>query len=194
MSRTSSKQEEVFRFISDYIASHSYAPSIREIGEAVGLSSTASVYYHLNALQQEGRIRMDRSRKRSITLPDAVQGHIPIVGVVTAGRPILAVEHIEGYLPMDGQTKDRFALRVRGDSMIGAGIFDGDLVVVRQQPDADSGQIVVALLDDEATVKRLHRGEDGSVWLLPENPAYEPIDAKDAAILGRVIALIRTYT
>ena len=181
MSRSSSKQEDVYQFITEYIAAHSYAPSIREIGEAVGLSSTATVYYHLNALQQEGRIRMDKSRKRSITLPDAVIGHVPIVGVVTAGRPILAVEHIEGYLPIDGETHGRFALRVRGDSM-----------VVRQQQDAISGQIVVALLGDEATVKRFHRDETG-VWLLPENPAYEPIDAREANILGRVVALVRNY-
>ncbi|MBR6425011.1 MAG: transcriptional repressor LexA [Oscillospiraceae bacterium] len=192
MSRSSSKQEDVYQFITEYIAAHSYAPSIREIGEAVGLSSTATVYYHLNALQQEGRIRMDKSRKRSITLPDAVIGHVPIVGVVTAGRPILAVEHIEGYLPIDGETHGRFALRVRGDSMVGAGIFEGDLVVVRQQQDAISGRIVVALLGDEATVKRFHRDETG-VWLLPENPAYEPIDAREANILGRVVALVRNY-
>ena len=193
MARTSTKQEEIFRFVSDYIEAHGYAPSIREIGEAVDLKSTATVYYHLGALQKEGRLNMDRARKRSITIPTVQQNRVPIVGVVTAGRPILAVENIEGYLPVDGNTNGRFALRVRGDSMIGAGIHDGDLVVVRTQQDAVNGQIVVALLEDEATVKRFEQNETG-VWLMPENPAYEPIDARYARILGRVVALVRKYS
>ena len=192
MARTSNKQDEIYRFVSDYIAEHNFSPSIREICEAVGLKSTATVYYHLNALRQQGRLDMERDKKRSITVPDAVNHRIPIVGVVTAGHPILAVENIEGYLPADGDPKGRYALRVRGDSMIGAGIFDGDLVVIRPQQDAVNGQIVVALLGDEATVKRFHRGSDG-VWLLPENPAYEPIDAREARILGRVVSLVRKY-
>lgn len=192
MARTSNKQEEVFQFVVEYLEAHSYAPSIREIGEAVGLKSTATVYYHLTALQQQGRLNMDRDKKRSITIPNAAHNRIPIVGVVTAGRPILAVENIEGYLPIEGEARDRYALRVRGDSMIGAGILDGDLVVIRPQQDAVNGQIVVAMLEDEATVKRFHRGPDG-VWLLPENPAYEPIDARNARILGRVVSLVRRF-
>ena len=114
-----------------------------------------------------------------------------MIGVVTAGLPILAVENIESTIPWDGDP-ECFALRVRGDSMIGAGILDGDKVVVRPQPDADNGEIVVALLEDEATVKRLHREKD-EVWLLPENPAYTPIDGRNASILGKVTAVIREY-
>lgn len=187
-----SRQEEILRYIQDYMQKNSYAPSIREIGEAVGLKSTATVHYHLTCLQQQGHLSIERDKRRSISLPSANRGRIPIVGVVTAGRPILALEHIEGYLPTDGSAKDRFALRVRGESMIGAGILDGDLVIVRQQAEALHGQIVVALIGDEATVKRLHFGEDG-VWLLPENPAFEPIDGREARILGRVVGLVRDY-
>ena len=127
-----------------------------------------------------------------ISLPDRLPiGKIPVVGVVTAGVPILAVENIEGYLPWDGD-ESCFALRVRGDSMINAGILSGDKVVVRPQKTAENGQIVVALLDDSATVKRFHR-EKGKVWLLPENPAYEPIDGTDCSILGLVKAVVREY-
>ena len=135
---------------------------------------------------------MDERKKRTITLPAAVHGRaIPVVGVVTAGLPILAVENIEGYLPWDGEA-GCFALRVRGDSMIGAGILDGDRVVVRTQPTADNGEIVVALLGDSATVKRF-RKDGKQIWLLPENPAYDPIDGNQAQIIGKVKAVIRTY-
>jgi len=187
-----SRQDEILSFIQDYMQKNSYAPSVREIGEAVGLKSTATVHYHLSALQQQGLLTMERDKRRSISLPTGSAGHIPIVGVVTAGHPILAQERIEGYLPVDGSTRDRFALRVRGESMIGAGILDGDLVIVRQQSEALNGQIVVALIGDEATVKRLHFDRDG-VWLLPENPAFEPIDGREARILGRVVGLVRDY-
>jgi len=187
-----SRQDEILAFIQDYMQKNSYAPSVREIGEAVGLKSTATVHYHLSALQQQGLLTMERDKRRSISLPTGSAGHIPIVGVVTAGHPILAQERIEGYLPVDGSTRDRFALRVRGESMIGAGILDGDLVIVRQQSEALNGQIVVALIGDEATVKRLHFDRDG-VWLLPENPAFEPIDGREARILGRVVGLVRDY-
>ena len=152
----------------------------------------ATVHYHLNALRDAGLIEMDEMKKRAISLPDAQRAdRIPVVGVVTAGVPILATENIEGYIPWDGES-GCFVLRVRGDSMIGAGILDGDKVVVRPQPDAENGQIVVALLDDSATVKRLKKtGRD--VWLMPENPSYEPIPGNEAKILGRVKALIREY-
>ena len=192
MARTSNKKQEILQFLKEFIRENNYAPSVREICSAVGLQSTATVHYHLNALREEGLISMDEQKKRVITLPDRERaGKIPVVGVVTAGVPILAVENIEGYVPWDGSA-GCVALRVRGDSMIGAGILDGDKVVVQPQETAENGQIVVALLDDSATVKRLKK-QNGSVWLLPENPAYEPIDGTDAAILGRVRGVIREY-
>ena len=181
MARTSNKREQILNFLTQFMNEHGYAPTVREICNAVGLQSTATVHYHLNALRDAGLIEMDEMKKRAISLPDAQRAdRIPVVGVVTAGVPILATGNIEGYIPWDG------------DSMIGAGILDGDKVVVRPQPDAENGQIVVALLDDSATVKRLKKtGRD--VWLMPENPSYEPIPGNEAKILGRVKALIREY-
>lgn len=191
MPRTSDKREQIYQFLRDFTRANGYAPSVREICAAVGLKSTASVHYHMKALAEEGRIDMDASKKRAVSLPGGRLGEIPIVGVVTAGVPILAVEQIEGYLPWD-EDGECFALRVRGDSMIGAGILEGDLVIVRPQPTADNGQIVVALLGDEATVKRLQR-RDGHVWLMPENPAYSPIPGDEAQLVGRVKAVVRKY-
>ena len=192
MARTSNKREQILNFLTQFMNEHGYAPTVREICNAVGLQSTATVHYHLNALRDAGLIEMDEMKKRAISLPDAQRAdRIPVVGVVTAGVPILATENIEGYIPWDGES-GCFVLRVRGDSMIGAGILDGDKVVVRPQPDEENGQIVVALLDDSATVKRLKKtGRD--VWLMPENPSYEPIPGNEAKILGRVKALIREY-
>ena len=192
MARTSNKREQILNFLTQFMNEHGYAPTVREICNAVGLQSTATVHYHLNALRDAGLIEMDEMKKRAISLPDAQRAdRIPVVGVVTAGVPILATENIEGYIPWDGES-GCFVLRVRGDSMIGAGILDGDKVVVRPQPDAENGQIVVALLDDSATVKRLKKtGRD--VWLMPETPSYEPIPGNEAKILGRVKALIREY-
>ncbi len=192
MARTSNKREQILNFLTQFMNEHGYAPTVREICNAVGLQSTATVHYHLNALRDAGLIEMDEMKKRAISLPDAQRAdRIPVVGVVTAGVPILATEHIEGYIPWGGEA-GCFVLRVRGDSMIGAGILDGDKVVVRPQPDAENGEIVVALLDDSATVKRLKKtGRD--VWLMPENPSYEPIPGNEAKILGRVKALIREY-
>ena len=192
MARTSNKREQILNFLTQFMNEHGYAPTVREICNAVGLQSTATVHYHLNALRDAGLIEMDEMKKRAISLPDAQRAdRIPVVGVVTAGVPILATENIEGYIPWDGES-GCFVLRVRGDSMIGAGILDGDKVVVRPQPDAENGQIVVALLDDSATVKRLKKtGRD--VWLMPENPSYEPIPGNEAKILGRAKALIREY-
>ena len=192
MARTSNKREQILNFLTQFMNEHGYAPTVREICNAVGLQSTATVHYHLNALRDAGLIEMDEMKKRAISLPDAQRAdRIPVVGVVTAGVPILATENIEGYIPWDGES-GCFVLRVRGDSMIGAGILDGDKVVVRPQPDAENGQIVVALLDDSATVKRLKKtGRD--VWLMPENPSYEPIPGNEAKLLGRVKALIREY-
>lgn len=192
MARTSNKKAEILDFLNRFIHDNGYAPSVREIAQAVGLRSTATVHYHLNALRDEGAISMDQMKNRTITLSEpARSGHIPIIGVVTAGMPILAVENIEGYIPWDGD-ESCFALRVRGDSMIGAGILDGDKVVVRPQSTADQGEIIVALLDDSATVKRLRR-KNGEVWLMPENPAYPPIDGRAAQIIGKVKAVIREY-
>ena len=192
MARTTNKREQILDFLTRFVNEHGYAPTIREICSAVGLQSTATVHYHLAALREAGLIEMDDMKKRAISLPDAQRAdRIPIVGVVTAGVPILATENIEGYLPWDGEV-GCFVLRVRGDSMIGAGILDGDKVVVRPQKDAENGQIVVALLDDSATVKRLKKA-GREVWLMPENPSYQPIDGREAQILGRVKALYREY-
>ncbi len=192
MGRTSDKQEKILAFLNDYMEEYGYAPSVREICAAVGLKSTATVSYHLNELKRQGRIEGDSSKRRAISLPESRRGgHIPILGVVTAGMPILALENIEGFVPWDGDP-DCYALRIKGDSMINAGILNGDTVVVRPQPDAANGEIVIAMLGDEATCKRFHRGADG-VWLLPENPAFDPIDGRDAVILGKVKAVIREY-
>ena len=192
MARRSDKSDKIVQFVREFTQEHGFAPSIREIGAAVGLRSTASVSYHLQQLQEKGMLVSNGTKgcKRAVVSAQR-PGHIPVVGVVTAGLPILAVENQEGTIPWDGDP-DCFALRVRGDSMIGAGILDGDKVVVRPQPTADDGQIVVALLGDEATVKRLSR-KDGQVWLLPENKKYEPIDGSEAQLIGLVKAVLREY-
>ena len=191
MPRTSNKPEEIMNFVNEFVQEHGYSPSVREIGEAVGLRSTASVSDHLQALQAKGILGAagQKGRKRALAA-GARPGQIPIVGVVTAGMPILAVENQEGTMAWDDP--GCFALRVRGDSMIGAGILSGDKVVVRPQQTADDGQIVVARLGDEATVKRLRR-RHGEIWLMPENEAYPPIDGTQAEIIGIVKAVVREY-
>ena len=192
MPRTSDKGELILEFVSQFVKENGYAPSVREIGAAVGLRSTASVSYHLQALQERGLLQSPGAKGRKRALVSSVRaGQIPIVGVVTAGIPILAVENQEGVMNWDGEPGG-FALRVRGESMIGAGILDGDKVVVRPQSTANDGQIVVARIGDEATVKRLWR-RNGEVWLLPENPAFEPIDGREAEIIGLVKAVVREY-
>ena len=192
MPRTSDKSEKILEFLNQYIRENGYAPSVREIGAAVGLRSTASVSYHINALRERGLLMAPESKGRKRALVTSCRpGQIPVVGVVTAGVPILAVENLEGTMAWDGDP-DCFALRVRGDSMIGAGILSGDTVVVRPQSTARDGQIVVARIGDEATVKRLSR-KNGEVWLLPENDAYEPIDGSEAELVGLVKAVIRKY-
>jgi len=191
VARTSDKQEKILLYLNRYMEENGYAPSVREICAAVGLKSTATVSYHLNELKRRGLIEGDSSKRRALSLPEGRRaGQIPVVGVVTAGLPILATENIEGSVAWNGDP-DCFALRVKGESMIGAGILDGDLVVVRPQPHADHGDIVIALLEDEATCKRLNT-RDG-VWLMPENPAFSPIDGRNASIIGKVKALIREY-
>lgn len=191
MPRTSDKSERILSFVNEFVQENGFAPSVREIGAAVGLRSTASVSYHLNQLQEKGLLQSPgaKGRKRAIVTARR-PGQIPVVGVVTAGLPILAVENQEGTICWDGDPTC-FALRVRGDSMINAAILDGDLVVVRPQQSADDGQIVVARIGDEATVKRLSR-KNGQVWLLPENEAYDPIDGSEAQLIGLVKAVIRS--
>ncbi len=191
MARTSNKAELILAYVSDYVRENGYCPTVREIGAAVGLRSTASVSYQLQQLKEKGLLQMAQKGKKRAICTTQRPGQIPVVGVVTAGVPILAVENQEGSLSWDGDPSC-FALRVRGDSMVGAGILSGDKVIVRPQSTADDGQIVVALLEEEATVKRLSR-RDGKVLLLPENPAYEPIDGTNAQILGVVKGVYRTY-
>ena len=192
MPRTSDKSEQILRFVSQFIQENGYAPSVREIGAGVGLKSTASVSYHLKALQDKGLLQGGERKGRKRAIATGVRaGQIPIVGVVTAGMPILAVENQEGTMPWDGDPSC-FGLRVRGDSMINAGILSGDTVVVRPQQSADDGQIVVARIEDEATVKRLWR-KNGQVWLLPENEAYDPIDGSEAELIGLVKGVVREY-
>ena len=192
MPRTSDKAQRILEYVNQFVQENGYAPSVRGIGAAVGLRSTASVSYHIQALQDKGLLLSPgaKGRKRSI-VTNIRPGQIPVVGVVTAGVPILAVENQEGTMAWDGDP-DCFALRVRGDSMINAGILSGDKVVVRPQQTASDGQIVVARIGDEATVKRL-RCRKGEVWLMPENDAYEPIDGKEAQIIGLVKAVVREY-
>ena len=192
MPRTSNKSEMILDYVNQFVQEYGYAPSIREIGEAVGLRSTASVSYHLRQLQEKGLLMSPGSKGRKRAISTGVRpGQIPVVGLVTAGIPILAVENQEGTIPWEGDP-GCFALRVRGESMIGAGILSGDLVVVRPQQAALDGQIVVARIGDEATVKRLSR-RNGQIWLLPENPDFEPIDGSEAELIGLVKAVIRMY-
>ena len=192
MPRTSDKAQAILEFVNEYTQEYGFAPSVREIGEAVGLRSTASVSYHLQQMKEKGLLYAPRKKgsKRAVVTTQR-PGQIPVVGVVTAGMPILALENREGTISWDGDPSC-FALRVRGDSMIGAGILSGDMVVVRPQPNADDGQIVVARIGDEATVKRLRR-RNGQIWLMPENPDYEPIDGTNAQIIGLVKAVVREY-
>lgn len=192
MPRTSNKAQQILDFVNQFVQENGFAPSVREIGAAVGLRSTASVSYHLQQLQTKGLLLAPggKGRKRSIVTAQR-PGQIPVIGVVTAGMPILALENQEGTISWDGDPAC-FALRVRGDSMINAAILSGDMVVVRPQNTADDGQIVVARIGDEATVKRLRR-RDGQVWLMPENDAYSPIDGSEAELIGIVKAVVREY-
>ncbi len=216
------KKQIVYDYIKSYIDINQYGPSVREICEAVGLSSTSTVHYYLRMLTAEGQILMQTGKKRAISLPKQetrsviqpavstwtdrgsesrraaglepleLRGQlIPVVGTVAAGQPILAEENVDGYLPWEGGS-GWFALRVKGESMKNAGILPGDKVVIRPQQTAENGEIVVALLGDEATVKRFSN-RNGHVWLLPENDEYEPIDGTEASVLGVVRGVVREY-
>ena len=196
------KQAEIYQFILQYTKEHGYPPSVREIGTAVNLKSPSTVHFHMKKLEAEGYILKADGKTRAISLPmeavaeelDSRADQVPVLGSVAAGSPILAEECIEEYLTFDtgGLTGEHFALKVRGESMLYAGILPDDLVVVHRQENFREGDIVVALFEDEATVKTLHR-DNGHIWLLPENPEYQPIDGEGAALLGRVVAVIRRY-
>ena len=192
MPRKTDRADQILEYVNAFMMENGYAPSIREIGAAVGLRSTSSVSYQLQQLQARGLLVSPNQKGKKRTIVTTVRpGQIPVLGVVTAGLPILAVENQEGTMHWEGDP-DCFALRIRGESMINAGILDGDKVVVRPQQTADDGQIVVARIGDEATCKRLSY-KHGKVWLLPENPAFDPIDGTEAEIIGVVKAVFREY-
>ena len=194
-------QQQILEFIKHSILEKWYPPAVREICQAVHLRSTSSVHSHLETLERKGYIRRDPTKPRAIEIIDDDFNlarreivHIPIVGTITAGEPILAVENIEDYFPMQPDfisSRDTFMLHVRGESMINAGIMDGDLVIVQQQPTADNGDIVVAMIDDSATVKRFYK-EDGHYRLQPENDAMDPIIVPEVSVIGKVIGLYRS--
>lgn len=213
------RQRRILEYIRQTVDERGYPPSIREMGEAVGLASPSSVSHQLKALESKGFLRRDPNRPRAleVILPEAhaeapdeppsmisedvtgepvhapVAVSVPVLGRIAAGAPILAEEQVEQVLPLPRQLVGEgtlFSLEVKGDSMLDAAICDGDYVVVRQQPTADNGDIVAALLDGEATVKTLRR-TPGQVWLMPHNPAYQPIDGNNATILGKVVAVLR---
>lgn len=197
MKQINATQQKIYEYLEERMQT-GYPPSVREICQAVGLKSTSSVQANLDALERAGYIERDPLLKRSIRLVGSRDDNftsVPIVGAVTAGLPILAVEQIEGYLPYSGRVssdKPLFALRVKGDSMINAGIFDGDIIVVEKTPVASNGEIVVAMIEDEATVKRFYK-ENGHFRLQPENDDYAPIIVNELAILGKVVSLVRYF-
>ena len=195
------KQQQILEFIKHRILEKGYPPAVREICQAVHLRSTSSVHSHLETLERKGYIRRDPTKPRAIEIIDDDFNlarreivHIPIVGTITAGEPILAVENIEDYFPMQPDfisSKNTFMLHVRGESMINAGILDGDMVIVQQQPTAENGDIVVAMIEDSATVKRFYK-EDGYCRLQPENDSMDPIIVPEVSIIGKVIGLYRS--
>lgn len=200
MTDLTKRQRDILTFIQEEIRQKGYPPSVREIGDAVGLSSSSTVHNHLQRLEAFGYIRRDPTKPRAIEVligdpyqPRKRMINVPIVGRVTAGAPILAVENIEDTFPLpEDFVRDHevFMLRVVGDSMVGIGIYDGDYAVVRRQSVANSGDVVVALLGDEATIKRFYLERD-HVRLQPENPLMEPIRSRDVKVLGKVIGILR---
>ncbi|MFQ6041258.1 MAG: transcriptional repressor LexA [Candidatus Poribacteria bacterium] len=194
------RQKDILDYIKNYIQTVGYPPTVREIGGAFKISEKGA-YDHLRAIEKKGYIKRASRKNRAIEVLDFIPLHreeiveVPIVGRIAAGEPLLATQNIEGTLPLSKEMVGKeglFALRVKGTSMIGAGIFNGDYVIVKQQASAEQGEIVVALLDNEATVKRFYR--DGKyIRLQPENPAMNPIIVKNAAILGKVVGLFRRF-
>ena len=197
------RQQEIFDFIKKYSARYGYPPTVRDIGKAVGLASSSTVHAHLANLEKVGLLRRDPSKPRAIELldraTDAMKSLVkpdglPLVGSVAAGQPVLAEENIEDYVPVPeivGGETGEFVLRIKGESMREAGILEGDLVVVRPQDTATDGEVVVALVGEEATVKRFFREAD-HVCLQPENDSFEPIRSKGVKVLGRVVGLLRS--
>lgn len=207
MSKMSNRQQAILEFIKMKVREKGYPPSVREIGEAVGLASSSTVHGHLDRLEKKGLIRRDPTKPRAIEILDGSEDtpppeisapvrHVPLVGKVTAGQPITATENIEEYLPLPAHMvgdQPVFMLSVSGDSMIEAGIHDGDYVIVRQQQTATNGDIVVAMTEEnEATVKTFYKERD-HIRLQPENSTMEPIRLKNVTILGKVIGLIRSF-
>ena len=198
MSDITARQQRILDFINETVRERGYPPTVREIGEAVGLTSSSSVHAQLANLERKGLLHRDPTKPRAIELTDRTEGvTVPLLGRIAAGTPVLATEHIEEHVvvPMGfAGDADHFALRISGDSMIGAGIFDGDIVIIRSTRRADDGDIVAVLLpgpaEDEATVKRLRR-RNGRVMLVPENPAMEPFEMTDGHVLGRVVSVLR---
>ncbi|ADM37881.1 transcriptional repressor LexA [Bacillus spizizenii ATCC 6633 = JCM 2499] len=203
MTKLSKRQLDILRFIKAEVKSKGYPPSVREIGEAVGLASSSTVHGHLARLETKGLIRRDPTKPRAIEIldeevdiPQSQVVNVPVIGKVTAGSPITAVENIEEYFPLPDRMvppdEHVFMLEIMGDSMIDAGILDKDYVIVKQQNIANNGEIVVAMTeDDEATVKRFYK-EDTHIRLQPENPTMEPIILQNVSILGKVIGVFRT--
>jgi repressor LexA len=199
------RQQEIFAFIKRYSADHGYPPTVRDIGKAVGLASSSTVHAHLANLEKLGLLRRDPTKPRAIEMLDRAVEQVksivrpdglPLVGHVAAGSPILAEENIEEYVSVPGLAggdDGEFILRVRGESMIDAGILPGDYVVVRPQDTAADGEIVVALVGEDATVKRFFRESD-HIRLQPENASMEPIRSRDVTVLGRVVGLFRSVT
>lgn len=200
MDTLSTKQKEIYNVIKDSILNKGYPPSVREIGELVGLKSTSSVHAHLNTLEKKGYIRKDPTKPRTIEITDDTFNltrrevvNVPMIGTVAAGMPILASENITDYFPIPSEllpNTDIFMLKVKGESMINVGIHDGDQIIVSKQSTAKNGDIVVALMDDSATVKRFYK-EKNYYRLQPENDFMEPILVKEVTILGKVIGLFR---
>lgn len=198
--KITAKQQEILDYIKETILKKGYPPAVREICEAVHLKSTSSVHSHLETLERNGYIRRDPTKPRTIEILDDAFGltrremvQVPVIGTVAAGQPLLAEEHIEDYFPIPAEilpNEQTFMLRVKGESMINAGIFDGDKVIVTQTNTARNGEIVVALVEDSATVKRFFK-EDGHYRLQPENDSMEPIIVNEVEILGKVIGLFR---
>lgn len=187
------RADEIYQYITEHVKEMGYPPTVREICAELEIRSTSTVHRYLKELEAEGRISMGENQNRAITLKSAAPaGTIPVLGRVAAGSPILAEEEVEEYVPYAGDTTGLFALRVRGESMIKCGILNDDIVVVRRTPEARNGEIVVALVEDSATVKRFFK-EDGHFRLQPENDAFEPIIVDSVDILGKVISVLRSY-